>query len=156
MGQGQADTAHAMLKQCQKSGDWLCLKNVHLTLAFLATLEKDLSDAEPGFRLWMTTEPHEKFPTALLKTCVKVTLESPPGVKKNLERTAAMWKDAPGPAIRSQIMFGLAFTHAVVQERRKYLPQGWSKFYEFSLADLRSALNVVSVRLIYTLYCGRL
>lgn len=33
----------------------------------------------------------------------------------------------------------MAFCHAVLQERRTYIPQGWSKFYEFGPGDLRAA-----------------
>lgn len=42
-----------------------------------------------------------------------------------------------------QILFILAWFHALVQERRSYIPQGWTKFYEFSSADLRSAADVI-------------
>jgi dynein heavy chain 2 len=38
----------------------------------------------------------------------------------------------------AQLMFLLAWFHAIVQERRTYLPQGWSKAYEFSVGDLRA------------------
>ena len=37
----------------------------------------------------------------------------------------------------------LAWFHAVVQERRTYLPQGWTKFYEFSVGDLRAGSFVM-------------
>ena len=30
MGQGQADVALQMLRECAINGDWLCLKNLHL------------------------------------------------------------------------------------------------------------------------------
>lgn len=30
MGQGQADVALQMLRECSINGDWLCLKNLHL------------------------------------------------------------------------------------------------------------------------------
>jgi dynein heavy chain 2 len=36
-----------------------------------------------------------------------------------------------------QALFSLAFIHAILQERRTYIPQGWSKFYEFSYSDLK-------------------
>ena len=36
----------------------------------------------------------------------------------------------------------LAWFHAVLQERRTYMPQGWTKFYEFSPTDLRSAADI--------------
>jgi dynein heavy chain 2 len=37
----------------------------------------------------------------------------------------------------------LAFMNAVILERRTYVPQGWTKFYEFSLADLRAGAGVI-------------
>lgn len=40
MGQGQADLAIQMLKECARSGDWLCLKNLHLVVSWLPVLEK--------------------------------------------------------------------------------------------------------------------
>ena len=42
-----------------------------------------------------------------------------------------------------QSLFALAFFHAVVQERRTYIPQGWSKFYEFNESDLRAGADVL-------------
>ena len=33
--------------------------------------------------------------------------------------------------------------HALVQERRTYIPQGWSKGYEFSYSDLKVALEII-------------
>ena len=43
---------------------------------------------------------------------------------------------------QSDIMFILAFFHAIISERRSYIPQGWSKFYEFSFADFIAALKI--------------
>lgn len=43
------------------------------------------------------------------------------------------------------MLFLLAWFHAVVQERRTYVPQGWSKFYEFSFADLRSGADIIDL-----------
>jgi dynein heavy chain 2 len=39
-------------------------------------------------------------------------------------------------------VFALAWFHAVVQERRIFIPQGWCKFYEFSDSDLKAGLQV--------------
>jgi dynein heavy chain 2, cytosolic len=30
-----------------------------------------------------------------------------------------------------------------MQERRTYIPQGWSKFYEFSYGDLKAGENII-------------
>lgn len=40
-------------------------------------------------------------------------------------------------------MFLLAFFHSIVQERRTYIPQGWSKAYEFSYSDLKVAEEII-------------
>ena len=40
MGQGQMTLALDLLKQCSTKGEWLCLKNLHLVIAWLPTLEK--------------------------------------------------------------------------------------------------------------------
>jgi dynein heavy chain 2 len=48
-----------------------------------------------------------------------------------------------GNVVRSQALFSLAWLHAVLQERRMYIPQGWTKFYEFSLADLRVGADII-------------
>lgn len=44
MGQGQADLAVQMLRECARNGDWLCLKNLHLVVSWLPVLEKVDSD----------------------------------------------------------------------------------------------------------------
>ena len=62
-------------------------------ISFLPTLEKTLKalNPSPKFRLWLTTEPHTKFPPILLESCYKVSYESPPGIKKNLVRLLSAW-----------------------------------------------------------------
>jgi len=45
--------------------------------------------------------------------------------------------------MRTQALFSLALFHAVVQERRTYIPQGWTKSYEFNDSDLRAGADVL-------------
>eukprot|EP00501_MAST-03F_sp_TOSAG23-6_P000982 GSMAST32.ASY1.ANO1.1018.1 assembled CDS len=148
MGGGTQDKAIRLLQRCAERGTWLCLKNLHLVIAWLPVLEKTLNSlhSHKNFRLWLTAESHDKFPTILVQQALKCTVEAPPGVKKNLQRTYDSWNEefvSAGSGKRSQVMFLLAFIHAIVQERRNYIPQGWSEFYEFSLGDLRAATNVI-------------
>jgi dynein heavy chain 2 len=89
---------------------------------------KELNALKPhkDFRLWLTSEVHPKFPTILLQSSIKITYEAPPGVKKNLLRTFENWTQdefGKGGVPRSQTLFVLAWFHAIVQERRKYIPQ---------------------------------
>ncbi|XP_059389922.1 dynein cytoplasmic 2 heavy chain 1 isoform X3 [Carassius carassius] len=149
MGQGQADAALQTLRECVRSGEWLCLKNLHLVTAWLPLLEKELNSMKPkaGFRVWLTAEVHAKFTPILLQSSLKVTYEAPPGLKKNLKRTYESWSaeqiSKGGHLTRAQSLLCLAWFHAVCQERRNYIPQGWTKFYEFSLSDLRAGFEII-------------
>lgn len=90
------------------------------------------------FRLWLTSEVHPKFPTILLQSSIKITYEAPPGLKKNLLRTVENWTPeefSKGSVARSQTLFVLAWFHAIIQERRKYIPQVCSCFP--SIVDLQ-------------------
>ncbi|XP_068004360.1 cytoplasmic dynein 2 heavy chain 1 [Melanerpes formicivorus] len=149
MGQGQADLAIQTLKECARNGEWLCLKNLHLVTSWLPVLEKELNtlQPQPNFRLWLTTEVHPKFTPILLQSSLKITYEAPPGLKKNLLRTYESWTpeqiSKKGNLSRAHSLFCLAWFHAVCQERRNYIPQGWTKFYEFSLSDLRAGFDII-------------
>lgn len=116
---------------------------------WLPVLEKDLNRLEPhtNFRLWLTAESHPKFTPILLQSSLKITYEAPPGLKKNLMRTYESWTSEQiarkGVLERAQSLFSLAWFHAVCQERRNYIPQGWTKFYEFSLSDLRAGFEII-------------
>lgn len=78
-----------------------------------------------NFRLWLTSEPDDKFPSVLLQESIKLTFESPPGVKNNMNRTYTQWRDSgvSGGMIRQQCLFILAWIHALIQERRTFIPQ---------------------------------
>uniref|UniRef100_A0A8C3BC42 Cytoplasmic dynein 2 heavy chain 1 n=1 Tax=Cairina moschata TaxID=8855 RepID=A0A8C3BC42_CAIMO len=149
MGQGQADLAIHTLKECARNGEWLCLKNLHLVIPWLPLLEKELNtlQPQPNFRLWLTTEVHPEFTPVLLQSSLKITYEAPPGLKKNLLRTYESWTpeqiNRKGNLSRAHSLFCLAWFHAVCQERRNYIPQGWTKFYEFSLSDLRAGFDII-------------
>lgn len=42
-----------------------------------------------------------------------------------------------GSEVKAQLLMALAWFHGVVQERRVFKPQGWTKDYDFSVGDLR-------------------
>lgn len=148
MGQGQSEVALSLLKQCASEGKWLCIQNLHLAIGWIPVLESELQSSKPHekFKLFLTAEAHERFSPVLLEKCAKITLEAPPGIKRNLQRTLDGWSEeflSSGTVLRAQCLFSVAWFHAVVQELRSYIPQGWSKFYDFSIADLASAAAVV-------------
>lgn len=149
MGGGQQEIAMNMVRSAADVGSWVCLKNIHLVVAWLPLLEKELSSIElhPEFRLWLTSEPHDSFPSILLQDSLKATYEAPPGVKKNLQRTFDLWGSEAFEdltPLQSRLLFLLACFHSVVQERRNFIPQGWTKFYEFSYGDLKAGTFLMS------------
>jgi hypothetical protein len=124
------------------------LKNVHLAPQWLVQLEKKIHTLVPhaGFRLFLTTEINPKLPVNLLRSSRVFVYEPAAGIKSNMFRTLNSIppeKMSAQPAERARIYVLLAWLHAVIQERLRYAPLGWSKRYEFNDADLRSALDTV-------------
>ena len=147
MGQGQAEVALERLEACSRRGDWLLLTNLHLVISWLDVLEKAvyrLEHPHEDFRLILTTEAHDRFPASLLNSCTKVAVEAPPGLRQNVQRSfMSLRRAAAKPP--SNLGFLLCWFHALLQERRTYIPQGWSKLYEFGFADLRSGSDVLTL-----------
>ncbi|XP_065684969.1 cytoplasmic dynein 1 heavy chain 1 isoform X1 [Hydra vulgaris] len=131
-----------------KSGKWVLLKNVHLATQWLVSLEKRLHSLQPhpNFRLFMTMEINPKVPVNLLRASRIFVFEPPPGIKANLLRTFSTISSSrmsESPAERPRLYFLLAWFHAIVQERLRYTPLGWSKLYEFNESDLRVAFDML-------------
>jgi dynein heavy chain 1 len=47
------------------------------------------------------------------------------------------------PVERSRLHFLLCWLHAIIIERLRYTPIGWTKSYEFNEADQRCALDLI-------------
>lgn len=97
LGQGQELLAEAAINQAMRHGHWVVLQNIHLVASWLANLEKIIEEtmqtAEPNgdFRLFMTAEVAAEpnlhtIPHAILEASIKVTNESPTGVRANIHR----------------------------------------------------------------------
>ncbi|KAK1158695.1 cytoplasmic dynein 1 heavy chain 1 isoform X1 [Acipenser oxyrinchus oxyrinchus] len=131
-----------------KSGRWVMLENVHLAPGWLMQLEKKLHSMQPHacFRLFLTMEINPKVPVNLLRAGRIFVFEPPPGVKANMLRTFSsipVARMCKAPNERARLYFLLAWFHAIIQERLRYAPLGWSKKYEFGESDLRSACDTV-------------
>lgn len=146
VGQESADVTIGKLHNCAKDGTWFMLKNTHLSISLVSRLEKEyasLTEKKDGFKVFFTTESHNSFPPLLLANSIKVAVEAPPGIKANLYRSLEMMdKDKLQPN-QFVLATSVAYFHAIIQERRTYIPQGWTKFYEFSMADLACALQII-------------
>lgn len=154
LGQGQGPIAEQLLESGYKRGHWVLLQNCHLLASWLKTLEKMLNgmkDPHPDFRLWLTTDPTDKFPLGILQRSLKIVTEPPDGLKLNMRATysridTATLEDCPHWAFRP-CMYVLAFLHAVVLERRKYGKIGWNVNYDFNDSDLNVSRRLLSLYL---------
>lgn len=103
-------------------------------------------EIDKEFRVWLTSMPSDVFPPSILMRGIKMTYEPPRGLKNNLLRNYASFKNAEfdsnsKPAELKKLCFGLAFFHALILERRKYGPLGWNIPYEFTVADFQISLQ---------------
>jgi dynein heavy chain 1 len=141
----EADRA---LAQALKTGSWVLLKNVHLCTDWLALLEKRIQSFAPhsGFRLFLTCEVNPRLPSTLLRASEVLVAEASTGLKANIQRfynnisTTRLDKQ---PAERVRLYGLLTWFQAVIQERLRYVPLGWTKKYEFGESDASCALDVI-------------
>ncbi|XP_050420010.1 cytoplasmic dynein 2 heavy chain 1 [Adelges cooleyi] len=147
---GEDQVELEQLEELCRQPKWLVLKNVHLcSLSLLGTLEKRLKSLEVmhnDFAVWMTTEASDKIQHSLIMSCVKVAYEAPHGIKKNMRRAYDVWRNDGvkwNTADESRSAYALAWFHSIVLERRTFIPQGWSRYYEFNDSDLSAALAVL-------------
>ncbi|KAM0751755.1 hypothetical protein T439DRAFT_218203 [Meredithblackwellia eburnea MCA 4105] len=131
-----------------RTGNWVLLKNVHLAPSWLSQLEKRLQSLNPNraFRLFLTMETNPSIPVNILRQGRVLMNEPPPGIRANILeslRTISPARISSGPAEKARLYFLLAWFHAVVQERLRYVPLGWSKIYEFNDSDQEAALGTI-------------
>lgn len=140
--------ADQAIANAARTGTWVLLKNVHLAPGWLAQLEKRLHSLSPSpsFRLFLTMETNPVIPVNILRQSRIIMNERPPGVRANLLDTLRSLPAAKlntGPTEKSRLLFLLAWLQAVVQERLRYLPLGWSKSYEFNDSDFDAAFKTI-------------
>ncbi|KZT42722.1 dynein heavy chain [Sistotremastrum suecicum HHB10207 ss-3] len=142
--------ADQAISTASRQGTWVLLKNVHLAPSWLGQLEKKLQtlNAHPSFRLFLTLETNLSIPVNILRQSRVIMNEPPPGIKANLLdslRGVPSARLSQGPSEKARLYFLLAWFHAVVQERLRYVPLGWSKIYDFNDSDMASAFTTIDV-----------
>ena len=126
LGQGQGPFAEQLLEAGYKRGHWVLLQNCHLLASWLKTLERILSemkDPHKDFRLWLTTEPTDKFPLGILQRSLKVVTEPPDGLKLNMRATysryvislSSIYKYPSGGSTRNATLILSHLSHPIIK-----------------------------------------
>jgi dynein heavy chain len=157
LGQGQGPIAEALLNTGKDIGNWVCLQNCHLAASWMPELEKLLVRFETetindDFRMWLTSMPSNKFPVSVLQAGIKITNEPPRGLKANLSRTyhdmtEAQYNECTKRDVWTKLLFGLAFYHAAIIERKKFGAVGWNIPYEWNNSDLQISIQMLKMYL---------
>jgi len=158
LGQGQGPKAEELIKLGWDTGDWVCLQNCHLAASWMGRLEQIQESQDPNkinqeYRLWLTSMPSAAFPVPVLQSGVKITNEPPKGLRANLGRTFnditdEIYESCEGKPLEFKVLlYGLAFFHAVILERRKFGPIGWNIPYEWMDSDFQVSREQVRMYL---------
>jgi len=105
-------------------------------MSWMHTLEKLVEDlTEPNvdeeFRLILTTSPTDNFPGMILQNSVKVSIESSGDVKTTMlnayNNVSDQWfRGSRQPDVMRTMFFSLTLFHALIIDRKKFGPIGWS------------------------------
>ncbi|KAL0883823.1 hypothetical protein ABMA27_015910 [Loxostege sticticalis] len=131
----------AAVEAARGSGGWLALlvgaspfnDDLHNFIASFG--QRPAEDFNEEFRIWIVSEDRD-IPPLIANACVNVILEAPEGVKHNVLGTLSAWGGFEGEPLLVRAHACLALFHAVVQERRAYIPQGWSQWYAWEWGEV--------------------
>lgn len=149
IGKGQEMAVMQQVKRAAENGSWICIKNVQLVPNWLNELNEVLQTIsyQNGFRIWLICDSIRYLPQTLLNKCNKVLHEAPNSIKSKIQRLIQQWnawleKRRDSKLLKTYI--ALFLFDAVLQERRSFVPQGWTKPYEFSDADSKAAIDIIN------------
>lgn len=145
-----------MIESGGMRGHWVLLQNCHLLTSWLKKLEVIYDNVTKGkpdkaFRLWLTTNPTDKFPLGILQKALKVVTEPPDGLGQNIMQTYAslsedIFNECPREEFKA-LLYVLSYFHAVIQERKKYGKIGWNVPYDFNASDYLISRRLINMYL---------
>ena len=143
LGKGQIEKAKKYLVEGAEKGTWVFLANCHLSVSLLPELESQMDivfkqQVDPGFRIFLSSNPHEKFPISLLQRSLKITSEPPKGIRANMMRlysNKSEFTHVDQEKWFRKAFFGLCWFHSILIERKKFKTLGWNVLYSFNDSD---------------------
>uniref|UniRef100_A0A8D9F093 Dynein heavy chain 6, axonemal n=1 Tax=Cacopsylla melanoneura TaxID=428564 RepID=A0A8D9F093_9HEMI len=157
LGQGQGVLADKLVAKAIETGDWVFLQNCHLAGSWMGALERIVlhltegpDDVHKDFRLFMSSLPAPNFPVSVLQNSLKVAYEPPKGIRSNVKHSLStldeqLFNTHSLDRKWRQMVFGVCFFHAVIQERKKFGFLGWNMLYEFNDSDQECALRTLKM-----------
>lgn len=117
----------------------------------LEAIIEGITKPDKNFRLWLTTAPSDRFPLGILQKSLKVVTEPPDGLGQNIKSSYTKLTDADLNEVPNQefksLVYVLSFTHAVLQERKKFGKIGWNVSYDFNESDFKISFKLISLYL---------
>lgn len=148
-----------MICDGSRNGSWIVLQNCHLAENWMKNFEKICIDMmsqknHTDFRLWCTSQSTKKFPTSVLQNSVKITYETPKTLKLNMMQCFnsdpftrdKFFSNAFTGSVNKlwlRSVFALVFFHALICERKQFIPIGWNIPYDFNETDLKYFVNFI-------------
>lgn len=157
MGRGASERAKRTLQDgadpTAGSGSWIFLANCHLCVSLLPELEAIIdqlfkSEVAEHFRLILSAMPHPQFSISLLQRSLKVAQEPPKGIKSNLLRLYAQkteFHTVDQDRNFRKALFGLAWFHTILIERKKFKSLGWCINYAFNDSDFNVCEDLLAL-----------
>eukprot|EP01017_Pseudomicrothorax_dubius_P013221 TRINITY_DN1573_c0_g1_i8.p1 TRINITY_DN1573_c0_g1~~TRINITY_DN1573_c0_g1_i8.p1 ORF type:complete len:621 (+),score=147.25 TRINITY_DN1573_c0_g1_i8:113-1975(+) len=153
LGKGQSDKAKEKITDGSKAGSWVYLANCHLSMQFLLDLEKIIetlgNEKNDGFRLWLSSNPHPRFPISILQRCLKITREPPRGLKNNMLSLYSNMKEKQFVKEKNELnkykklLYSLCWFHSVIIERKRFKSLGWNILYDFNDSDFSTCEKII-------------
>lgn len=160
LGQGMEQEAKDSILNGMRNGTWVVLNNCHLFdswMGELASIIQNIKEDElppymdkinDNFRLWLTSQPNKNFPVSILQSSIKMTIESPIGIRNNMIKFMSdidvnQFKASNNEKEISKIIYTLALFHSVIQDRKKYGEIGFNKVYDFNITDFNAGIELL-------------
>lgn len=143
IGDDQADNLSGVLNDFAKNGGVLCLQNVHLKVQIIEKNDIVLksTNLHENFRIVYICENDENLTKIASVKYRKLVLEPPKGIKFKIINLLDANQELFMSNSSSKVFVSLFILHSIIVEYRNYIPQGWSKWYDFCDADIKAAVD---------------
>lgn len=134
--------ATTAIADASRAGSWVCVQNVQLAGEWLSSTIQGL-DSPDSFRLFATCDSTADLPAPLVALAATVTMDGVVGVGPAVN-AAMLWAVPPTtPTEAARIVACVCWVYAVLHERARLAPAGFSKRYDWNDGDVLLAVLVV-------------